>query len=526
MLLTITFLVFISGSISPAVSGVTSTGINYQDQDASGLDKEQEILDTERLLQAANEKARMVKDELLRLDLVLDEASKFKKSEKLKGLLEQERALLDKLISLNADNPNYKFDMALLNSKKRKPDQGLKQLQINSPLGDFGSTNGHLFLANYVLQKSFTSAEQRKQNLQIAEQQINNCLFADGANVKAKELKAFVHDQKREYFAAYKIYKELFETDASHFQVLARLADTLEQKSDKESILQSASERYRKLAAESSDEVSEWVKAWQQYLVIVKLKGDLESFAEAETAIRHELTLRNNDVGKQIFLKRVLSRIFSDRAISRGRSDQLDVMKLQLNDLAKALENDEQNSSAKQWLTILSKSEIGELVRKTYDPDNDQNASWIVLSELGNQAMQSKDYDNAVKYFQRVQKLRPTNPQALNNLAYAYLVSDTPNAEQALLLVDQAIAGLIGMNLSNNKAVIASFYDTRGVALMQLDRKKEAADALEIAVSNRPENIATLKKLINCYESFNEKRAEEYRQKLKKIESANDNEIP
>ena len=483
----------------------------------------------QNLVQGANDKAKQLREEILKEQELIDktrsgratsEENKERKTQ-LKGEMEKEKIFLQKLISLNNENPEYMFDLAMLAFREGDPQRGLSLMETISPFNEPGYAEGHLFLSQYFLQKKATSQKERQDNIGRAEKQIRNCLIADEANVDAKKIKAFIHDQKSQYLPAYEIYKELFEDDPKHYRDLLRLADILSKTSDKQSFLSQASIKFRQMTNKSSDNVAEWVDAWTHYVICMKRKGDLKSFSDAENAIRGELLNYGDDIAKKVFLKRQLSRVYSDRAISRGREAPTDVMKLQLSDLAKAIENDEKNDSALQWLTILGdRPEVADEARKIYDPRYDPNTPWVVLSELGHQALRKQDHENAITYFERARKKNPRNPQVLNNLAFAYLKAENRNPEQALLLVDQAITFLAtAANFRDNRqAIVSSFFDTRGVALMQLGRMEEAAAAFEVAFRNRPKSKEIIKNLIITYTGKNERQAEAYRRRLEKLE--------
>jgi Flp pilus assembly protein TadD len=203
-----------------------------------------------------------------------------------------------------------------------------------------------------------------------------------------------------------------------------------------------------------------------------------------------------------------------------GRDATPAKQRLQLSKLAKAIENDRKNYVALQWLTILGFSpEVGEDARKIYDPRYDANAPANVLSEMGLQALNRKEIEDSILYFERARKKNPKDPQVLNNLAYAYLQSENKNPEQALLLVDQALTYIrnMGSGASNQQRqqFVSSFMDTRGTALMQLGRMEEAAAALEIAFRNRNDSTEIIQNLIKCYEATgNDRQAEAYRRRL------------
>ena len=426
------------------------------------------------------------------------------------------------MIKIDPDDPEHKFKLALLAFNQNEPQLGLNLMQIISPFTEPGYAKGHLFLSQYFLAQKPRSDQDRARNLERAELQINNCLIADESSTDAKKIKAYIFDQKKQFLQAFEIYKELFKDDPGHYRDLLRLTKILGRDKDAESFLSQASIKFRQKTVKSSDNVAEWVDAWTNYIQCMKLQKTVRSYTEAENAVKTELQKFNDDIGKKVFLKRQLSRIYSDRATILGRTADLAGKRQQLSDLANSIENDEKNESALAWLTILGFSEIGDQAKKIYDPNFDPNPPWVVLSEQGHHALVVvKDYDSAITYFERARKKQPRNSQILNNLAYSYLQSpENRNPEQALLLVDQAISNVNSSKITGKQRedVVASFFDTRGVALMQLSRYKDAAAAFEIAFRNRSTSKEIVERLIECYEKLgNERQAEAYRRRLEKI---------
>ena len=115
-------------------------------------------------------------------------------------------------------------------------------------------------------------------------------------------------------------------------------------------------------------------------------------------------------------------------------------------------------------------------------------------------------------------KKSPGNSAILNNLAYSYLVCENRNPERALKLVDEAIRSL--ENNPEAKIARSNFYDTRGTALMQMNRMTEAAAAFEIAIQDRPNNRQILESLVKCYEGNNLSPGI-YLERLKKLDEQN-----
>ena len=475
------------------------------------------------LAQRAKERGNQLAEEKRKEQKIVGvtQATDDKRQKELDDVQEQERIYLRKLIRLQPDNPDHKYNLALLKLKKGEVSTGINQLLSISPFDEPGYAKGHLYLAKHYLRQRPKSDQEKIRNQKRAEKQINNCLIADKSNVEAKRILAFILDQQKAYLKALDIYKELFVDEPEHYRDILRLTRILGRDKEAESYLSTASTKFRQKTDKSSDVVADWVKAWTSYVDCMKELRTNSSYTEALESVKAELLKYGDDIGKKVFLERLLSRIYSDRAALAGRDASKEIKLQQLSDLANSMENDEKNIAALQWLTILGYSDVGDQAKKIYDPVYDPNPPWVVLSEQGHYSLKNKEYDDAITHFERARKKQPRNPQILNNLAYSYLLSpENRNPEQALLLVDQAITNLNNLNLNGKvrEEVIASFFDTRGVALMQLDRYKDAAAAFEIAFRNRKDSKEIIERLIECYTSLgNERQAEAYRRRLENL---------
>ena len=432
----------------------------------------------------------------------------------------KEQMFLQKLINLEKDNPEHKFELAQLAFLERNPQLGESLLEVIAPFEEPGYAKAHITLAEIFMFKAMRSRSDNEKRTLLAgaDKQISNAIIADEGNPQAKLIKARLLTMSRNYLQAYNRYQELFETDPIHYREMLKLSRILGDKQKEQKVLDRAASEYRQRTQRDLENVSEWVSVWDNYIVCLKL---LKQFNTAETAVSTELKKHRGDIGKEVFLKQQLSRIYTERVIKLGRTDDPQIQVKQLSDLQKSLENDRKNEAAMQWLTVLGNSpHVGEAARKIYDPQYDPNTPWIVLSELGHNALAKKDYENAITYFERARRKKPTNPQVLNNLAYSYLVSpDSRNPEQALLLVDQAILNIKNQDLGVKRGeIISSFFDTRGEALIQLDRMKDAAAALEIAYRARPDSLNILEKLMKCYQaSGNKSQFEQIRRRLERL---------
>ena len=105
-----------------------------------------------------------------------------------------------------------------------------------------------------------------------------------------------------------------------------------------------------------------------------------------------------------------------------------------------------------------------------------------------------------MQYFENARQKSPRDPEILNNLAYTYLVGDEPNPRRGLTLVTEALKQL--PRTKDSQRFLTFFRDTRGQALMQLDKWTEAAADFESALIDRPRDKGILESLIQCYRAI------------------------
>ena len=192
---------------------------------------------------------------------------------------------------------------------------------------------------------------------------------------------------------------------------------------------------------------------------------------------------------------------------------------LQLSDLEKAIELDENNSDALRLLTILSfDEEVGAKARKIYDPLKDEDRSFRIDCELGYGCLNRKKYKQAVQHFERAYKENQGGDIRFG-LAKALLLSgqDVDEARMSELLNFAPHR----LTRKTRKEIVGSFFEVRGLYLKKLKRFEEAAAAFEVAFRNYPEDEEIIKQLIEVYMGRNDRQAEAYRRRLKKLHQKN-----
>jgi Flp pilus assembly protein TadD len=216
--------------------------------------------------------------------------------------------------------------------------------------------------------------------------------------------------------------------------------------------------------------------------------------------------------------------VYSTWADHLARSDVPDKATHQFEKVKKSFEYNSKNSAALRSLTWFATQEAFAAEAKSiYDPYRElESAPPDVLSDLGIQKLQEKDFAKAIELLELARQKADKNsailPTILNNLAYAHLIGEQKNPQQALYLVDQALSML--RPGAGQERVASHFLDTKGLALMQMNEYLKAISAFELALKGRPNDLEILNHLIECYEKVGNVKSAQINRELKaRIES-------
>lgn len=418
----------------------------------------------------------------------------------LKGHQDKESVYLEKLISLNAKEPEYRYKLALSCLEQKKSNRGLAIMNTISPQDEPGHVDGHLFLANYHLNSPATTKREALTNVKKALTHADNCLRRDKTNTDAMQIKAQLLVLLNNHVQAYEIFEKLFEQDPKYYEAMVKINDRLSRQKVNNKVLGEAIGRYDRVLLESerlSD--PERVRIWQELTKCYILKGDFE---QIEDRLLNEIRLQSADpenTGKRVWLEHLISKAYGAWVSKYPRSNPTSLAR-RLDLLKKAFRYNPTNELVLRELVRIGANENEEIAaaaRRVYDPTAHAEAPPLVLNELGAQALSRTEYELALRYFELARKKAPRVPEILNNLAYTYLVGSNPNPPRALKLVDEAMRFL--PNTRENEKYRTHFHDTRGRALMQLNRMSQAAAEFEFALRGRPDNEDILIALIECY---------------------------
>jgi tetratricopeptide (TPR) repeat protein len=430
------------------------------------------------------------------------------------------RLYYEKLIALNPNEPEYRYHFAneCANSKSKSDFQrGLSLMETLAPLNQTGFPKAHRWWAEYYRSLMQLNKFKPEQIATVIYSHAENCLKRESGDTKALILKGESAEILGRNDDAYQAYMTLFETDPFYYEKLITLHDRMKRPEANREVFFLAKGRFesRLLSRQEADEMSvdQWCRHWEAF---VGCLVGMEDFTTAQEKLEAEVKRQteDKDYSKQVFLKQLLAKVLVANQRKQS-SNSLVFSDSDLDLIKKAKANDSKNVEVLQILTRMALSDqkdISDEAKKEYDPTTETDPPALVLAELGTVALAKKEYQKAITYMEKARSKQPNDWIALNNLAYVYLVADTRNPERALKLVDEAIRKIPNPDVA--KKVMTNFLDTKGAALMQLNRMPEAIAAFEMALKDRPDNIKILENLIKCYEASNLS-ADVYKERLK-----------
>ena len=437
------------------------------------------------------------------------------RQKKLEDSWQEERVYLQKLISLNPSDPDYKYRLAQVHLKQGDLQRGVSMMRALAPMREAKFGKAHFWMANFIANQPAPNSESKRKMLIASLAQIDNCLIRDNSNTDAEKFKGALLLALKRPREASEIYEKLFNEDPVFYTQLLNINRQLRQPMKSETVIDRAVIKFYQQIREHRKDTKKWIAAWQHYNNLLREGNEFE---KAETELQRELEEYADDSGRQLFLKRQLSVIYSMWAsYIEVEDDSEETDRKVLNKLKKSIENGSRNEDALRQLTRLSKdSVVADEAKAIYDAELDDNAPAAVCAELGTQALTNADYNMAIQHFENAKKKKPRDSRVLNNLAYTYLVCENRNPERALNLANDAIR-FRPTNVDGADLYRSHFLHTRGLALMQLNQMEEAAANFEVALQDRADSENILKDLIKCYEGRMEDQAEIYRRKLQEV---------
>lgn len=423
---------------------------------------------------------------------------------RLKEVQKNEEILLKKLITLSPNELDYRFQLALLSLDQNDLQKGLAMMQNLAPETEPGYDKAHMWMCTFFLSRPVESRAQLNLIRSKALTHAEMCLIRDQNNQKAKLIKANLLVAGNQLEKAYVIFKELYDKDPAFYESLTKINNRLDRSNLNRTIYETAERHFFNQTKRQDIGVSDWMQAWSQ---VVKCQAEKNDFSSIEKRLLDEYTKLGSADGdeaiKRIFIGEMLAIVY----IAWGDSvpdDQPGREEVRLNYVIKAFKYDPKDANVLRILTrfAVGKDEaLAAAAKAVYDPTQQTDAPAEVYNELGAEALANSDYEKSRKFFELALKKAPQDPQVLNNLAYTYLVCEDRDPARSLKLVDQALQLLPESDQA--RIYLSHFYDTKGNALMQLNRMTEAYAAFEIALQDRPDNREILEALVKCSQANN-----------------------
>ena len=447
-------------------------------------------------------------------------------------LRDEESIYLQKLISMNQQEPAYRFRLAM--SKLRTdPAHGISILKNLAPEDEAGYADAHKYLARYYASLRPATQAEAASNGNLALTHADFSLKRDKNDNVSKSIKAQLLLKQDRLKDANVLFSELFEDEPRFYRQLLQINERLERTDLNRSILERALLSYNERLSRGDLGDRKWVATWLEMIACYRELGDYERAVELLEAEIDRLTSKASSEqtkefaekygSRRVFLKKVLAGVYLGWAGSIvSNTDATKQDKLQSLQLAteayKLNQNDPNVLRLIARLATDKDENVSNAAKAIYDPYKHFAAPSLVLNELGSASMQAGDFDGAVKFFELARKKDPNNPMILNNLSYSWLRNNDQDANRALQLVDQGLR-LISSNPQWSK-FRSNFLDTRGSALVKLERYEEAIAAFEKALTTRPNDISLLTQLVECYQNTG-LNAEVLINRIKRVEESN-----
>jgi tetratricopeptide (TPR) repeat protein len=216
----------------------------------------------------------------------------------------------------------------------------------------------------------------------------------------------------------------------------------------------------------------------------------LEEYEEAVRILQEGLSLQDSPAYRQALALVLIH--WADSLLEK--SDQNAIAAFQL--LAVAVEqNPNEFTLFDRILSLLRQQNDTSIQAEAFLKRNIVDGKAVGLSHLilGTHLLEQQEPDQAGLHLEQAFQVLPNAAIVANNLAWCLVKGETKDPERALVLIDQVIA---------RDPDFAEYYDTRGHILLELKRWKEAAAALEKALSGIPPNSATHLGLSDAYRNL------------------------
>jgi tetratricopeptide (TPR) repeat protein len=461
--------------------------------------------------------------------------------EKLREMRDEEILYWQKLINLQPSNDEFRYRHALAHQFLDNS-RMLTLLTSIAPPKQPGYKDAHLWLAEYYHALANQNPRLQKVLMGEAINHADQCLLQEKANETALQIKGEALFRLGQYESASEVFVDVVKLNPTKFLALVELNELRRiPASENELFLRTAKIELKKRLKIERNVVSQWERNITALVQCLSRLRELPEIRDEMALERKALEKSDDKTIRFLIIDRLLGdailadveqRIADYRVKVKPSEEQLAALITDIKE-AKALLPERGNYKAEgiKRLAVGLGIEFPTLQQASleiYDPATDPNPPAFVYDRLGVADLLNQNYSSAIQNLEKAINLDPENPTILNNLAFAYLSRNTrESANQAVLYSELALKALEGAPQSSRDPLLMSnFHHTRGSALMAIGDYVKAAGYFEQSLIGRPTHKGTLESLVKCFDTFNQQKADYYRQLLDKViadESDRDN---
>ena len=195
---------------------------------------------------------------------------------RLSELQEEEQVYLEKLIALNPNEFDYRFQLAIVSIEQGDMQRGMALIQNLAPETEPGYAKAHLWLSQYFLALGARSNDRAAKSRagMLALTHAEHCLRRDQGNKTAKLIKARLLNEQGRLDAAYAVYEELFATDVAYYEPMIVINQRLNRDGRNEDVLEKALEEFL-ARLNLKMKVEEWVRDLDAHIKVPSEAGRL-----------------------------------------------------------------------------------------------------------------------------------------------------------------------------------------------------------------------------------------------------------
>jgi tetratricopeptide (TPR) repeat protein len=388
--------------------------------------------------------------------------------------------LFRRVLQLEPNNKMAKFFVAYNLGLRGNIDQARGMMQGLAPSDSKGYPRAHGWVAmdmyNQMVRGLKPDLKEMSHHLAIA---------ADFAGTSALLLSVYAQllDHDGKFMEGISMMQRAAQRDNAFYLPLSAMQAKHNQPIQAKESAESAIKHYKRSFGTKDEPDIDRVKVAEAYI-------QANNFDEAINVLQEGLRLRED----RPLLRRALSNVFRYRYKSLLKRTEEGKIEANLGMLNSAMLADPTNPAVGQEIAMLQSMGVTadeDMVQALKKQLSHGGATAVTHLLLGNACMNKEDTQNAIFHWKLALGQDNNLVLAINNLAVVNSMLNPPKFDEALQLIDRAIAISHGY---------PEFLDSKGEILMRAERYEEAIAFLEKAKEGDPTRITTREKLVTCYE--------------------------